>query len=336
MRNTILLISFSLGGLLETWAGSHLLASAPLPVDQIQTVLLGHLAACGVLLPGFLLLLPPAYRRSKWIASGLVLGFSVSLPFVGPGLVLLVSQWILKLERQRKLAPDYYFGDRQFFSGSAQSPGDGPPRSLIGHLRSPDVEVRRKAILAAAQLHSQSAIPILRLAQKDSDEQVRIFARNTLSQIAATLEDCLKTMDRANLSPQQRLDRAVFVAERFRDYVELGLISESARNPHFTKVIRLLSESLSAEPDNKNILRHLIRFCIQGRFLEQARTHLSALKRLSPDPAMTLSWELELCFEDRDWPSLGEKLGHIRRSHSQDPELMRIYNFWHRRTPETA
>lgn len=334
MRSVILLVSFVSGGLLESFAAFELWTSAVFSAHSTLAVFLSHLAACGLLSPGFLLLLPATYRRAKWISTLLILGLSTSLPIAGPALVLLFSQYILKLERPHKLESDYYFGDRQYTSGTEQSFGNSLTRSVIGHLRSQDVEVRRNAVLAAGRLDFQSAIPILRLAQKDSDEQVRIFARNTLSQIAATLEDSLKTMDRADLDAQQRLDRAMFVAERFRDYVELGLMAEGARKPHLANVIRLLSESLSTEPDNENILRHLVKFCILARSPEQAKTHLIALKKLAPHPEVTLPWELELCFEDRDWQSLSEKLTTIRRSHSQDPLLMKIYNFWHQKASE--
>lgn len=333
-RPVALLVSFALGGLLESFAGFELLTSACFPAHPAQVVLLSHFAACGILAPGFLLLLPPTYRRDKWISILLILGFSTPLPIVGPGLVLLFSQYILKLDRLDKLDSNYYFGDRQYSSGTEQSAGNSLTRSLIEHLRSPDIEVRRNAILAARRLDFKSAIPILRLAQQDSDEQVRIFARNTLGQITETLEGSLKAIERPDLNPQQQLDRVMFVAEQFRDYVELGLITEGSRKFYLDKVIRLLSQSLAAEPGNEKVLCLLLKFCILARYIDQAKTHLIALKKLAPDPDVTLPWELELYFEDRDWQSLSEMLTTIRRSHSQDPQLMKAYNFWHQKVSE--
>jgi hypothetical protein len=276
-------------------------------------------------------LLPPTYQRDKWISILLILGFSAPLPIVGPGLVLLFSLCILKLDRFHKLEPNYYFGDRQYASGTEQSTGNSLTRSLIEHLRSPDIEVRRNAILAAQRLDFKSAIPILRLAQQDSHEQVRIFARNTLGQITETLESSLKAIESPDLSPQQHLDRVMFVAEQFRDYVELGLLTEGSRKYYLDKTIELLSQSLAAEPDNEKVLCLLLKFCIRARDVEQAKTHLVALKNLASCPDVTLPWELELYFENRDWQGLREMLATIRRSHSQDPQLMKAYNFWHQK-----
>jgi len=296
--------------------------------------LLSHFAACGILAPGFVLLLPPPCRKDKWTSMLLILGLSAPMPIVGPGLVLLLSQYILKLDRRHKPESNYYFGDRQYSSATEQSAGNSLTRSLLDHLRSPEVEVRRNAILAASRLDFKSAIPILRLAQQDSDEQVRIFARNTLGQITETLEGSLKAIESPDLNPQQQLDRVMFVAEQFPEYVELGLITEGSRQFHLDRVIRLLSQSLAAEPDNEKVLCLLLKFCILARYIDQAKTYLIALKKLAPGPDVTLRWELELYFEDRDWQSLSEMLTTIRRSHSPDPQLMKAYKFWHPKASE--
>jgi HEAT repeats len=327
-RSVTLMLSFALGGLLESMAGFELLRPTFFPAHPTLVVLLSHLVACGLLTPGFLLLLPPAYRRDKGISIMLILGLAAPLPVVGPGLVLLFSQYLLKLDRLPKLDSSYFFGDRQYSSGANQSVGNSLTRSLLVHLRSPNVEVRRNAVLAARQLDFSSAIPILRLAQQDSDEQVRIFARNTLGQITETLEGSLKAMESPNLNPQQKLDRVLFVGEAFRAYVELGLMTEGNRKSHMDKLIGLLSQSLTAEPDNEKLLCLLLKFCLRAGDIDQARIHLRALQKLAPSPDVTLPWELALCFEDRDWPSLKEMLTSLRRNHSQDPQLMKIYNFW--------
>jgi hypothetical protein len=326
-----LLLSLILGSLLDVFSGFELLTSANFPAHSKQVVLLSHIAACGVLTPGFLLLLPPAYREHKWLSIVLIFGLSAPLPIVGPGLVLLFSQYILKLERLHKLEPTYFFGDRQYASGTEESAGNSLTRSLIEHLRSPDIEVRRNAILAAKRLDFNSAIPILRLAQQDTDEQVRIYARNTLGQITETLEASLKAIEGSSLNPQQRLDRVMFVAGQFRDYVELGLIAEGSKQFHLDRVIGLLSEALAIEPRNEKVLCLLLKFCILGRYIDRAKTYLMALKKLAPSPNVTLPWEMELYFEDRDWPSLSEMLTTIQRSHSQDARLMKAYNFWHQK-----
>jgi hypothetical protein len=319
---------------LESFAGFELLTSACFPDHPIQSVLLSHFAACGILAPGFLRLLPPSYRKDKWISLLLILGLSIPLPIVGPALVLCFSLYVLKLGHFHKLDPDYYFGDRQFSSGTEQSTGNSLTRSLIEHLRSLDIEVRRNAVLAARRLDFKSAIPVLRLAQQDGDEQVRIFARNTLGQITEALEGSLKAMDNPDFNPQQHLDRVLFVAEQFHDYVELGLATEGGKKTHLERLIRLLSQSLAAEPNNEKVLCLLLKFCILARDIDQARVYLVTLKKLAPSPEMTLPWELELHFESRDWQSLSERLTTIRRSHSQDPHLMKIYNFWHQKTSE--
>ena len=123
-------------------------------------MLLSHLAACLVLVPGFLLLLPSPYRKDKWLSLLLIVGLSAPLPLVGPGLVLLFTQYILKMDRLHKLESNYFFGDRQYASGTELNAGNSLTRSLIEHLRSPEIEVRRNAILAALSL---AIMPVLTL-----------------------------------------------------------------------------------------------------------------------------------------------------------------------------
>jgi hypothetical protein len=329
-RHAALLVSLTLGGLLESFAGFELLTAAYFPDQLVRSVLLTHFAACGILAPGFLLLLPPSYRKDNWISLLLILGLSITLPIVGPALVLLFTQYILKLNHSHKLDSDYFLGDRQYSSGTEESAGNSLTRSLIEHLRSPDIEVRRNAVLAARRLDFKSAIPILRLAQQDGDEQVRIFARNALGQITEAFEGSMKAMEDPGFNAQQHLDRVMFVAEQFCDYVELGLATEGGKKAHLDRLLRFLSQSLAVEPGNEKLLCLLLKFCLLARYIDQARTHLVALQKLAPSPDVTLPWELELHFESRDWPSLTERLTTIRRTHSQDPQLMKIYNFWHR------
>ena len=333
-RLVALLFSFGLGAFLESFALFELFTSRFFPTAATAVVLLSHLAACLVMVPGVLLLLPPPYRKDKWLSLLLIVGLSAPLPLVGPGLVLLFTQYILKMDRFHKLESNYFFGDRQYASGTELNAGNSLTRSLIEHLRSPEIEVRRNAILAARRLDYKSAIPILRMAQLDSDEQVRIYARNTLGQIAESLEGSLKAIEGSALNPQQRLDRVMFIAEEFRDFVELGLIAEGTKKAHMEKVIRLLAESLAAEPNNERILCMLLKFCILARDIPQAKSYLAVLKKLAPVPGVTLPWELELYFEDRDWQRLSQMLSSIQRSHSQDPHLMKTYNFWHQKAYE--
>jgi hypothetical protein len=334
-RPAALLLSFALGGLLEGLVGFELLTSAWFPAHSTRVVVIGHLVACAVLAPGFLLLLPASYRKDKWISLLLISGLSASLPLVGPALVVLLTQYVFKLDHGHKLESNYFFGDRQHTSGTEQSSGNSLTRSLIEHLRSPDVEVRRNAVLAARRLDFRSAIPILRLGQQDGDEQVRIFARNTLGQITESLEGSLNAMESPDFNPQQHLDRVMFIAEQFRDYVELGLVTEGGRKAHLDRLIRLLSQLLVVEPANERVLCLLLKFCILARYIDQAGTYLVALKKLAPRPDVILPWELELYFEARNWQLLSELLTTIRRSHSQDPPLMKIYNFWHQKTSES-
>jgi hypothetical protein len=334
MRRAALLLSFALGGLLQGVVGIELLTAAWFPAHSTEVVLLGHLVGCGILTPGFLLLLPAPYRKERGISLLLIFGLSAPLPVVGPALVLLLAQYVFKLDQAHKLESNYFFGDRQHSSGTEQSSGNSLTRSLIEHLRSPDVEVRRNAVLAARRLDFRSAIPILRLGQQDGDEQVRIFARNTLGQITEALEGSLKAMESRDFNPQQHLDRVMFIAEQFRDYVELGLVTEGGRKPHLDRLIRLLSQLLVVEPANERVLCLLLKFCILARYIDQAGTHFVALKKLAPRPEVILPWELELHFEARHWQLLSELLTTIRRSHSQDPHLMKIYSFWHQKTLE--
>src|SRR5436853_2151390 len=66
-RLVALLFSFGLGTLLEGFALFELFTSRYFPAAATPVVLLSHFAACLVLVPGFLLLLPAPYRTNKWL-----------------------------------------------------------------------------------------------------------------------------------------------------------------------------------------------------------------------------------------------------------------------------
>ena len=79
-RLVALLFSFGLGAFLESFALFELFTSRFFPAAATAVVLLSHLAACLVLVPGFLLLLPSPYRKEKWLS------FYSSLDFRHPSL----------------------------------------------------------------------------------------------------------------------------------------------------------------------------------------------------------------------------------------------------------
>ena len=91
----------------------------------------------------------------------------------------------------------------------------------------------------------------------------------------------------------------MFIAEEFRDYVELGLITEGTENPP-GQVIRLLCRISGCRAENEEVLCMCSKFCILARRHPQAKTHLVVFKKLAPVPDVTLPVGIGTHFEDRD------------------------------------
>jgi hypothetical protein len=319
--------AFETVAVLELAAPPHLLQLGP----ALRVVLL-HFAACAFFAPGLLALVPSGNRLEKSVALLLIFGFSCALPVLGPALALGFSQLIRRLPPATGLEKRFYFGENPYLTDpNERAAFDKTTRSIIEILNSPNTEARRKAILAVRSLSLQAAVPILRHAQQDNDEQVRIFARNSLAQIIAALESALKSVEGKLLESEQGIERMTYVIEQYHQFVELGLISEGTRTIYLTQALSVLNKIHEREPANEKILCLLVKYCISNNRLNEARQRVAKLKELSRDSASTLPWELEISFVDRDWRALHTVLEKLRREHQQDPRLRELYAFWFQR-----
>ena len=204
--------------------------------------------------PVFLHLLPPSYCQEKWLSLLLLLGFSITLPLVGLLLAFAYAQLIVRLRPAHNLDRKYYFGDTPYLTDRKdKATFSKTTHSIVEILNSPNTETRRKAILAVRNLDLPSAIPILRRAQEDTDEQVRIFARNVLTQIIVDLESALKMIEAEGVESESGVDQVIYVIERYHELVDLGLISEGHQGVYRTK--RLVCSPASTS-GNRPTKRH--------------------------------------------------------------------------------
>jgi hypothetical protein len=327
------LVSGSAGALLDLIVGWQLVGPQQiLQASHRFWIVLLHFAACGLLAPLFSGLLPSSSRPEKRLSLLLIFGFSSTLPVVGPLLVLAFTQLIRRLHPASDFEKNFYFGDNPYLTAPNEKAAlDKTTHSIVEILNSANTENRRKAILAVRNLNLQAAIPILRHAQEDSDEQVRIFARSLLTRIMADLESSLKMVEGKTLQSEQAVERMIYVVERYHQFVELGLISERNRKIYLDKAILLLTEVHQRQPADEKILCLLLKYCISNGRIKDARKYLGKLREVNCGAADTVPWELEIAFIGRDWQAFQALLEKLKEDHSRDPKFRELYSFWSQR-----
>jgi len=259
--------------------------------------------------------------RDRWEIS--VIMFAINLPLPGAGTVLVLSALSVPVLPQAKRE-----------SGVVVHQNPNPPpvidsvqQSVFELLHSTRKPERANAILALKDVEPAKAIPLLRRALQDSDELVRIYAQNLLSQIMERVEALTRQLEK-ELPSERTAAKLAYLAEQYHEQVYIGVVveKESCR-ALIEKSTKLLEEAIQQEPQNPRLRLLAVEYLLENSELERASAHLRAAESLpGVTEGMLFPWRAEIDYQLRDWNALHQ----LMKSHSEitDPALSAIAQFW--------
>lgn len=307
-------------------------------VQVASGVLIFQGSAIGVVLGGHVMggllwgvgssLSPLGPNRSAGALAG---GFALMIPGAGWLVALAVERITQREPPHREKRPLLVWRDRKVRNNFQFAGNLGPRSSVAEILRGPDAASRRNAILAVKDLDVRAALPLLRKGLQDSDEQVRIFAQNSLSDLLEKFETRIKALESRSQSRPEDVAAAVGLAEQYFELVYLEVAGDEETSAHLLgQAIEILDRAARQAPRNSRVALLQLRYALRQRNREVARRALQRVKTLNVDEQVVLPWEAELAFLERDWRQVKALLAEFVDRRFVNPRIESVAEYWNR------
>lgn len=253
--------------------------------------------------------------------------------FILPGLGMLFALGFRKIEELSfKPRDDAHFmswGADGDWESSLPEPTTLSTHSVVKIFQGHDAGLRRSSVLALRDLPPHLAIPLLRKALLDSDEQVRIYAQNLLAEILAGFDVGVKTLESELEEHPGEVQRMLRLAEYYYEMVYLNIASDDEAVAHYLgKALAVLAQAYAVEPANRILISHGLRYSLRLGDLNAARVWFVRLQGLNPARSTILPYEIEIAYLARDWPRLISLFQEFRSMHGANPRIDRLADFW--------
>ena len=297
----------------------------------IFQVLLHHGVASLMFGIGFLLLSPESLRSIPWVGRFFVLTvISLLCPVLG-GVLLFSSFLIFRYFYASQEAEIKYIGEDEIFAMDEEfDPSHiAASTSIVSVLNQDDEEMRRNAALALRKCEPKFAIPILKRAMQDSDEEVRIYCLNIFNGYSDALEKSIRVLQNRRLRKGSNVEVLQAIADKYSEQVYVGVF-EDEQEEIFTlkKAEECLSEALALEADNQDILLRFIKVGVRTGSLEKASECLVKLYEVGFPRELLITWEAELAYLKRDWKETRKVLFSVNEESDVDNSVLELQGFW--------
>ena len=253
--------------------------------------------------------------------------------FILPGLGLLFALFFRKIEETAfKPTDEGHFmtwGTDVDFESSLPEQTTLSTHSIVKILQGHNVGLRRSSVLALRDLPPHLAIPLLRKALLDSDEQVRIYAQNLLAEILGGFDLGVKKLEHELAEHPGDVQRMLRLAEYYYELVYLNIASDDEAVAHYLgKALAVVGDAYSKAPKNRILITHALRYSLRLRDVGAAQIWLARLQSMESTRAAVLPYEIELAYLTRDWQRLRDLFDEFRNSHGANPRIDRLADFW--------
>lgn len=330
-------------GALDAALAAHLLAADPSARGVLATIG-AHLAisiAAGFALagamPGFV-----SARRLEVVATGA--SIAASVPVLGALGMLVVVRFGLTRPRERFGEPWAVVDLQQDFEKRHRHPlrtrrADVSAleiRAVLRQRSDESVPYRFKSVLAIQKLPPKAGVPLLKLAQSDPSDEIRLYAFSRLERMRDDLERKVKELT-ASLEQAANEEGARLHLRLAQSYWELGYLglAEGAVLAH-----ALASAHRHAAIASEMMPRHAPAEFFLGRILLELREPERALIGFERAAAAgyprvrLLPWLAECAFHRRDFGSVRRLLDELEVASPENLFSQAVSDFWAERAPD--
>ncbi len=328
---TLLLIVSAL--LLESVGSLPLLVHLGAVSHPLHFYLALHLLAAALTVLALLRLFPPRYRRPP-LATGFTLFLVVFfVPFLGVAAALASLTFGLRRPRRKKpeLCTSVSIPELPYrplkVSGQPRF-GHGGLAAVIRN--APDTERRVGAVLATRQLRDKDAIPILRIALHDPEDDVRLLSYSLLDgkeqKINSRIRDLSRQLETLPKGATGHLHEQLAI--QYWELAYLGLASGDVLQHVLGESLAHLDRASELLGEEIGLLFLRGRVLLQLKRLEDAEQSLQRALDLGMSEMDVNPYLAEVAYLQRRWRRVRELLSVLDPLARAEPPLALVADYW--------
>lgn len=318
---------------LDAGIASLMLVLGP-SAPSLMTASLAHAAACLLFSMALIRLLPATFGKPAFASGLFVFMTIVFIPVLG--MVGLLASIVPLLRRRGPVArparwqhPQLPDLPRQPDTPQASGGllGSGNLAGILQHATDP--KKRTEALIATLALQDRHAVPLLRLALKDPDDEVRLLAFSLLNRKEKAIEARMRARHArvGESKPDQLFLKHKALAHDFWELAQLGASQGSTQTALCGRALEQLQVALQLRPHDGGL--HFLRGQIQlkAQQLDDASDALEMACRCGVDMRQTAPLLAEIAFRKRRYADVKY---HLMRAGSRKvaPRLSSASSYW--------
>jgi hypothetical protein len=300
LRHLFAVMLVVLGLMAQVVAATQLLTHSSLEMSW-ELLVGAQVVGATLLACGLAIALPARYRAGRWGLGWIWWSFAAIVPLLGAAGACVSWLLLLLLPSIRDEISVVVGLNSSIASQRADLADRSIQDSLFQLLMRPDINERRRAIMAVRQLRPEQALPILFRAVRDSDESVRMFALGCLQRIASQIDNTMRSFEESLKQAEPEPRTLTALAEQYNELVYLGLAEGHRKRTYQERAVNLTREAAELRPKDQTLWMNHLRYAIRAGDMVSAENTLARLKTLGADPDSLAVWELEFFYISRRW-----------------------------------
>lgn len=293
-----------------------------------------HTVACLLFAPAWVALLPAPYRQRVPQAMGFAFAVALALPVLGmAGLLLCLAPALLLPNPAGRAMVWKHPRPLSLPHGPADAGERARPSwaaGLAGSLQhSPDPKRRAEAVISTLSLDDRLAVPLLRRALKDPEDEVRLLAYALLNRKDKSIEE--RTRKRLALLDQALPEQAFLLHKALaHDYWEFAQLAPPLSSTQLSLCARAREQVLSAlqmRPVDGGLHFLLGRILLAERWLDAASDAFDGAEKCGVDPRQIAPQRAAIAFHAGRYTEIRHRLREAGAARSQ-PGFGRVAAYW--------
>lgn len=312
-------------------SGLLMLVRDDLPGSSILSALLLHISACALI--G--LVLPRTINSFNNVFTPITFIFFFSIAFFIPalgvlGLVFAVIPGLRPI-KTTTISPIHFNSIRAFSELPASFSADHESRSisLENLLCSQNPEKRLHAVYATLKLDDKSAIPLLRMALRDSVDDIRLLAYALIDRKEQRISERIECA-RQRLTPSLSANSQYLYRCIVKDYWELahlGLVEGETLNYVLDKACEYAQLGLQHFPNDRGLHLQYAKLLLRLKKTNQAYDEFKSAETLGVDRKKLLLYYAEIGFLQRRYSEVKRYMKELNLI-TASPQIHGATRFW--------